>query len=191
MRARSPRLTRRHIWAILEPTVRAGETFALPRDRARRTPRRWTGSGRAVFVAEVDSRAVGTYFLRGNQLGGGDHVANCAYITDMALRGRGIARRLAEHSLEEPRRRGFLAMQFNSWSAPTRAPCTCGRASGSNRWPPARRLPGPPPRPGRLPRHVPYARLVPTGRPAPDDGTAGVTNCPARISPAAWHCSHP
>jgi ribosomal protein S18 acetylase RimI-like enzyme len=102
------------IWAILEPTIRAGETYALPPDMSEADAiAYWMGPGRAVFVAEMEGRVVGTYFLRANQLGGGDHVANCAYVTDMALRGRGIARRLAEHSLEEARRRGFLAMQFN------------------------------------------------------------------------------
>ncbi len=102
------------ILAILEPTIRAGETYALPADMSEADALAyWMGPGRAVFVGEADGRVVGTYFLRANQLGGGEHVANCAYITDTALRGRGIARRLAEHSLEEARRRGFLAMQFN------------------------------------------------------------------------------
>ena len=102
------------IWAILEPTIRAGETFALPRDMGEADAiGYWTGPGRATFVAEADGRVVGTYFLRGNQLGGGDHVANAAYATDPSMRGRGIARRMAEHSLEAARARGFLAMQFN------------------------------------------------------------------------------
>ena len=102
------------IWAILEPTIRAGETYALPPDMSEADAiAYWTGAARAVFVAEADGRVVGTYFLRANQLGGGDHVANCAYVTDRAARGRGIARRMAEHSLEEARRGGFLAMQFN------------------------------------------------------------------------------
>ena len=102
------------IWAILEPTIRAGETFALPRDMGEADAiGYWTGPGRAAFVAEADGRVVGTYFLRGNQLGGGDHVANAAYATDPSQRGRGIARRMAEHSLEAARARGFLAMQFN------------------------------------------------------------------------------
>ena len=102
------------IWAILEPTIRAGETFALPRDMGEADAiGYWTGLGRAAFVAEADGRVVGTYFLRGNQLGGGDHVANAAYATDPSQRGRGIARRMAEHSLEAARASGFLAMQFN------------------------------------------------------------------------------
>jgi ribosomal protein S18 acetylase RimI-like enzyme len=102
------------IWAILEPIIRAGETFALPRDMGEADAiGYWTGPGRGGFVGEADGRVVGTYFLRGNQIGGGDHVANAAYATDPSQRGRGIARRMAEHSLEEARRRGFLAMQFN------------------------------------------------------------------------------
>jgi ribosomal protein S18 acetylase RimI-like enzyme len=102
------------LWAILEPTIRDGETYALPSDMSEADAiAYWAGPGRAAFVAEADGRVVGTYFLRANQLGGGDHVANCAYVTDKAARGRSIARRMAEHSLEEARRRGFLAMQFN------------------------------------------------------------------------------
>jgi ribosomal protein S18 acetylase RimI-like enzyme len=40
-------------------------------------------------------------------------VANCGYITDPAAAGQGIARRMAEHSLELARSQGFRAMQFN------------------------------------------------------------------------------
>ena len=102
------------IWAILEPIIRDAETYALPRDMGEADAiAYWTGPGRQVFVAEADGVVVGTYFLRGNQLGGGDHVANAAYATDPAQRGRGIARGMAEHSLEAAHARGFLAMQFN------------------------------------------------------------------------------
>jgi ribosomal protein S18 acetylase RimI-like enzyme len=55
----------------------------------------------------------GTYFLRPNQSGGGNHVANCGYITDVATTGRGVARVMCAHSLEHARARGFRAMQFN------------------------------------------------------------------------------
>ena len=81
-------------------------------DGAGRPCEAWLRHDRA-FVAEADGRVVGTYFLRSNQLGGGDHVANAAYATDPSQRGRGIARRMAEHSLEAAQARGFLAMQFN------------------------------------------------------------------------------
>jgi len=102
------------IWRILEPAVRAGETYALPRDMSEVDAiAYWMGPGHEVFLAEQEGRVVGTYFLCANERGGGAHVANCGYTTDPAMRGRGIARAMAEHSLEAARRRGFLAMQYN------------------------------------------------------------------------------
>src|SRR5262245_23541291 len=73
----------------------------------------WMGSDRETFVAEEEGRLVGTYYLRPNQLGGGAHVANCGYITASDAFGRGVGRRMCEHSLQHARDRGFRAMQFN------------------------------------------------------------------------------
>jgi L-amino acid N-acyltransferase YncA len=102
------------IWRILEPAIRAGATYALPRGMSEADAiAYWMGPGREVFVAEQDGRVVGTYYVCANQRGGGAHVANCGYTTDPEVRGRGIARAMAEHWLDEARRRGFLAMQFN------------------------------------------------------------------------------
>jgi ribosomal protein S18 acetylase RimI-like enzyme len=102
------------IWAILEPIVRAGETYALPRDMTQKEALAyWMGPDRETFVAEEDGRQLGTYFLRTNQLGGGAHVANCGYMTSPQATGRGIARMMCAHSLERARAKGFRAMQYN------------------------------------------------------------------------------
>lgn len=102
------------LWAILEPVIRAGETYALDRDLSRDAALAyWLGADRATCVAEVEGRILGTYYLRANQAGGGAHVANCGYATLPEARGRGIARAMAEHSFVEARARGFTAMQFN------------------------------------------------------------------------------
>ncbi|UYY77435.1 GNAT family N-acetyltransferase [Sphingomonas sp. R1] len=102
------------IWAILEPVLRAGETYALNRDLTREAALAyWLGADRIPFVAEAAGEIVGTYYLRANQAGGGAHVANCGYATHPEARGRGIARAMAEHSFAEARARGFRAMQFN------------------------------------------------------------------------------
>lgn len=102
------------LWQILEPTIRAGETFALPRDMGRAEAiAYWTAPDREVFLAEDSGRALGTFYLRANQLGGGSHVANCGYMTDPAATGQGVARAMGERSLELARERGFKAMQFN------------------------------------------------------------------------------
>ncbi|MDX1934096.1 MAG: GNAT family N-acetyltransferase [Capsulimonadales bacterium] len=103
------------LWPLLEPVFRAGETYALPRDISEEEARRlWVEIPEATFVARNEAgSAVGTYFLKPNQLGPGSHVANAGYVVDEKARGRGIASRLCEHSLEEARRRGYRAMQFN------------------------------------------------------------------------------
>ena len=102
------------IWQILEPIIRAGETYALPRDMSKDDGLTyWTGPDRQTFVADQDGQTVGTYYLRANQLGGGAHVANCAYMTAGYATGRGVARSMCEHSLRYAREHGFRAMQFN------------------------------------------------------------------------------
>jgi ribosomal protein S18 acetylase RimI-like enzyme len=102
------------IWGILEPVLRAGETYTLPRDVSREAALAWWHHpGHEVFVAEDAGIVLGTYFLRSNQAGGGSHVSNCGYMTASAAQGRGVARAMLEHSLVHARNRGFRAMQFN------------------------------------------------------------------------------
>jgi L-amino acid N-acyltransferase YncA len=102
------------IWQILEPILRAGETYTLPRDMSRgEALAYWFSPGHEVFVAEADGAVTGCYYLRANQRGGGAHVANCGYVTAQHATGRGIARAMCLHSLDQARERGFRAMQFN------------------------------------------------------------------------------
>ena len=102
------------IWPIIEPVIRAGETYALDRDMSRADALAyWTDGDHETFVAADDGQVIGTYFLRPNQSGGGGHVCNCGYITASDSAGRGVARAMHEHSLQRARDRGFRAMQFN------------------------------------------------------------------------------
>lgn len=98
----------------MEPIIRAGETYTLPRDMERDSALAyWLSPGHDVFVTEENGKIVGTYFLQANQQGGGGHVANCGYMTDVTATGRGVARAMCEHSLGRARGRKFRAMQFN------------------------------------------------------------------------------
>jgi len=102
------------IWAILEPTFRAGETYPIPRDITRADALAyWRAAGHEVFVAEAEAHVLGTYYLRANNRGGGAHVANCGYVVKPEAGGRGVARAMCQDSLERARQRGFRTMQFN------------------------------------------------------------------------------
>jgi ribosomal protein S18 acetylase RimI-like enzyme len=101
-------------WQILEPVLRAGETYTLPREIRREDALAyWFSPEHETFVAEEDGSILGTYYLRANQRGGGAHVANSGYVTAQHATGRGVARAMCLHSLDIARQRGFRAMQFN------------------------------------------------------------------------------
>ncbi len=102
------------IWRILEPIIRAAETYPLPRDLEREAALAyWLAPQHEVFIAVENSEIVGTYYLRANNAGGGAHVANCGYMVAEHATGRGVARAMCAHSLVRAKERGFRAMQFN------------------------------------------------------------------------------
>ncbi|WP_294270282.1 N-acetyltransferase [uncultured Sphingomonas sp.] len=133
------------IAAIILPVIRAGETYALDHAMSEEEALAyWFGADKAVFVFEEEGIVLGTYYLRANQAGGGNHVANAGYMTGPAARGRGVARAMASHSFDEARARGFAAMQFNFVVASNEAAvhlwtalgfATVGRVPGAFRHP--------------------------------------------------------
>lgn len=119
------------IWGILEPVIRAGETYPLPRDMSREAALAyWFAPQHEVFVAVDQNEAVGTYYLRANNTGGGAHVANCGYMVRAEAVGRGIARAMCAHSLGRAKERGFRAMQFNFVIATNTRAVTLWQAMG-------------------------------------------------------------
>lgn len=103
------------LWVILEPIIRAGETYPLPRDMSREAALSyWCAPTHTTFVAcDVDGTVLGTYYIRPNQQGGGAHVCNCGYAVAANATGKGVARAMCQHSMEYARNQDFKAMQFN------------------------------------------------------------------------------
>jgi ribosomal protein S18 acetylase RimI-like enzyme len=102
------------IWGIFHAVVAAGDTYAYAPETMRSEARRiWMAPPALPYVAERSGRIVGTYALRPNQPGRGDHVANCGYMTHPDARGQGVGAAMCAHSLHAARERGYTAMQFN------------------------------------------------------------------------------
>jgi len=103
------------LWPIIEAIFRAGETYAVPRHISEQDAHRmWIELPRAIRVAvDAQGEVIGSYYLKANQSGPGDHVANCGYLVAQSARGKGIASMLCEHSLVLARELGFTAMQYN------------------------------------------------------------------------------
>jgi len=101
-------------WPLLRATFAARDSYSFAPDISEADARRaWIDTPAATFVAVDDGRLVGTYFIKANQPGLGDHVCNCGYVVDPAVQGRGIATSLCEHSQQWAVDHGFRAMQFN------------------------------------------------------------------------------
>ena len=102
------------ILEIILPVIREGATYALdPHMTEAAALAYWMNPEKETFVAEEGDVIVGTYFIRPNQSGGGQHVCNCGYMTRTTAVGRGVARSMCQHSLAHARERGYRAMQFN------------------------------------------------------------------------------
>lgn len=102
------------IWPIFHEIVAAGETYAYEsnttKDQAKSI---WMKHPRKTFVFEEDGIILGTYFIKTNQAGPGNHVCNCGYMVSSAARGHGLATQMCEHSQGIARDLGYKAMQFN------------------------------------------------------------------------------
>ena len=102
------------VWRIFHAVVQGGDTYTFLPD----TPREqavayFLAPGIASWVIESDGRVIGMYKMIPNRTGLGDHVANASFMVDPAAQGKGAGRAMGEHCLDQARRAGYQAMQFN------------------------------------------------------------------------------
>lgn len=102
------------LWPIFQPIVAAGDTYAYdPATSYEQGRMLWLNKPRQTFLFEDAGEVLGTYYIKTNQDGPGDHVCNCGYMVSDQAQGRGIARQMCEHSQVIAREMGYRAMQFN------------------------------------------------------------------------------
>ncbi|NEO83281.1 MAG: GNAT family N-acetyltransferase [Spirulina sp. SIO3F2] len=102
------------IWSLFEPIIVAGETYEFDESlTAAQAQAIWFNPQTQTVVAEWQGQIVGSYKLKPNFAGRGNHVANGSYIVGMQWQGQGIGRQLVEHSLQTAIAQGYRAMQFN------------------------------------------------------------------------------
>jgi ribosomal protein S18 acetylase RimI-like enzyme len=115
------------MFEIFHAVVAPGDTYVFAADTKSEAARTyWLGPEITTWVAEdsedseesgdsaaADRRIVGMYKLIANRKDRGAHVANASFMVDPACQGRRIGETLGRHCLQEARRAGYLAMQFN------------------------------------------------------------------------------
>ena len=102
------------IWHIFHEVVEAGESFPFAHNTSKEEAHlAWIKIPTATYVAIIDNQVLGTYYIKPNQSELGAHVCNAGYMVNAAARGQGIGRSMCLHSLDEARKLGFRAMQYN------------------------------------------------------------------------------
>jgi len=102
------------IWEIFHRVVQGGDTYVHRPDAPIETCEAyWFGLDKTPFVAVKDRQVVGIYVIKPNHPDLGAHVANGSYMVHPDAHSQGIGRMLGEHSIEEAKRQGYKAMQFN------------------------------------------------------------------------------
>jgi L-amino acid N-acyltransferase YncA len=102
------------IWRIFQAVIAPGDTYTFTPDTTElEAVAYFLAPGITSFVAEDEGRVVGMYKLIPNRIGRGSHVSNASFMVDPAAQGKGVGRALGQHCLDEARRQGYDAMQFN------------------------------------------------------------------------------
>ena len=74
----------------------------------------WISPEKDTFVVITEEgEVVGTFYIKANQIGLGSHIANGSYMVAPDARRKGIGKLMGEFSIEEAKRQGYRAMQFN------------------------------------------------------------------------------
>ena len=101
-------------WQIISEVIATGDTYVFATDSSKeKMLSYWFSDDKKTYIAEEDGKILGTFYLKTNQMDLGSHIVNAGYMVSSEARGKGLGQLMAEFSMEEARRLGYKAMQFN------------------------------------------------------------------------------
>ncbi|MCD6009489.1 GNAT family N-acetyltransferase [Halomonas sp. IOP_31] len=120
-------------WPTFKAVVESRETYAFdPEITFDDAYALWCKLPQLTYVAKEDGVVLGSYYLKPNAAGPGDHVCNCGYMVAPEARGKGVARALCLHSQDQALEAGYQAMQFNAVVATNEAAIGLWQSLGFN-----------------------------------------------------------
>lgn len=119
------------IWEIFKDVISRGDTYTYAPDMTQEQAKDiWIRGGCHGYVVTHGDKIVGSFTIRTNKPGYGNHVANAGYMVHKDYRGRGVAQTMCNVSLKEAKKLGYLAMQFNFVVASNTAAVTVWQKMG-------------------------------------------------------------
>ena len=102
------------VWDIIKQVISTGDTYVFAPDSGKeKMLAYWCGDDKHTYVVTIDEKIIGTFFIKDNFPDLGSHVANASFMTLPSVSGQGIGTAMGKYSLNEARRLGYKAMQFN------------------------------------------------------------------------------
>ncbi len=102
------------IWRIFHAVIQAGDSFVFDATMTKQQALDfWLAKVYYCVVAEQNNKIIGTYIVKANPPVNGSYICNASYLVDESARGLGLGYKLGLDSLEQARKMGFRAMQFN------------------------------------------------------------------------------
>ncbi|NLW21827.1 MAG: GNAT family N-acetyltransferase [Tissierellia bacterium] len=104
----------KQMWPIFKEVVSKGDSYVFsPDTKEEEGFSFWFGEGITSYVAEENNKILGMYKLIKNQRDLGSHVANASFMVSPDHQGKGIGKAMGLHCLQEAKKAGFKAIQFN------------------------------------------------------------------------------
>ena len=102
------------VWEIFSKVIETGDTYVFnPNTPKKDLKKHWFADYMETYVIEENGQILGTYIIKPNQIDLGNHIANCSYMVNPNSHGKGIGKKLCEHSLEIAKENQFIGIQFN------------------------------------------------------------------------------
>lgn len=102
------------VWKIFSKVIKTGDTYVFnPETPKNDLKKHWFADYMETYVIEEGGVILGTYIIKPNQIDLGNHIANCSYMVNPKAQGKGIGKKLCEHSLETAEKNNYEGIQFN------------------------------------------------------------------------------
>ena len=102
------------VWTIFSKVVKTGDTYVFdPNTSKEDMKKHWFAEYMETYVYEEGETILGTYIIKPNQLGLGNHIANGSYMVSPDVQGKGIGKKLCKHSLQLATAKQYVGIQFN------------------------------------------------------------------------------
>lgn len=74
---------RQALWQVIQPSIRKGGTYVFsPNSDEDKIMGYWLGNDKQTYVVDIIGKIVGTFYIKDNQPGLGNHICKAGFIVD-------------------------------------------------------------------------------------------------------------